>query len=285
MYVIGYLINIVARCLEAIGSSFHFVSRRLTELLPAFLTPDRLNALTRARYDQWHVNTETHLAVGTGLHSWELDLLDRYDIRSGRMLVLGAGCGRETIALARKGLAGVGVEINGTAIRAASRLARQVGVTARFHRADFLHLPYKAASFDYLLLSSIMYSAIPGRSRRQACLRDMLRVLKPGGLAILSFEARHNPRSRLGRLRTRVTRALAGLPGANQAYQPGDACEQRGHFIHTFQNESEIRTEFSGAEGIIHEVDWQRGFAILAVPPIPGTNLGRPVAELQAEST
>ena len=285
MYVIGYLINVVAKCLDAVGSLFHALSRLLLQLLPAFLTPTRLNALTRARYDQWYVNTETQLAVGAGLHSWELDLLDRYNIRSGRMLVLGAGCGREAIALARKGLAVVGVEINSHAIHAASRLAGPAGVSAHFHHADFLRLPYKRASFDYLLLSSIMYSALPGRSLRQKCLRDMLRVLKPSGLAILSFEARHHPSSRLGRLRTRTTQALAGLRGANRAYQPGDACEARGHFIHTFQDESEIRTEFSEAEGTILEVDWQRGFAILAVPPVPGTNLRTPVAEFQAEST
>ncbi len=283
MYVIGYLINIVAKCLDAIGAGFCFVSRLLTELLPALLTPARLNALTRARYDHWHVNTETRLAVGTGLHSWESDLLDQYNIRSGRMLVLGAGCGRETIALARKGLVVVGVEINPHAIHAASRLAGQSGVSAHFHRADFLRLPYKRASFDYLLLSSIMYSAIPGRSLRQESLRDMLRVLKPGALAILSFEARHHPRSRLGRLRTRITQALAGLPGANRAYQPGDACEQRGHFIHTFQDKGELRTEFTGAGAGIREVDWTRGFAVLSAPVLPNTRLEEPVSTFHAE--
>lgn len=285
MYIVGYVINAIAKGLNAVGSLFHVLSRLLLELLPAFLTPTRLNALTRARYDQWHVNTEARLALGVGLLSWESDLLDRYNIRSGRMLVLGAGCGRETIALARRGLAVVGVEINGNAIHAASQLAVQTGVQPHFHRADFLHLPYKPASFDYLLLSSIMYSVIPGRALRQAWLRNMLRVLAPGGLAILSFEGRHHPRSRLGRIRTRVTRALADLPGANHAYEPGDVCEPHGHFIHTFQDEMEIRTEFSGAGGAIREVDWLRGYAVLAAAPIPATKWQAPVPKYQSESS
>jgi len=285
VYIVGYVINAIAKCLDAMGSIFHFLSRLLTELLPAVLAPARLNALTRTRYDKWHFNTEARVALGVGLLSWESELLDHYNIRSGRMLVLGAGCGRETIALARRGLAVIGVEINDNAIHAASRMARQTGVQARFHRADFLRLPYKTASFDYLLLSSIMYSAIPGRSLRQVWLWNMLRVLSPGGLAILSFEARHHPRSRLGRLRIRITQTLAGLPGANPAYQPGDNCEQRGHFIHTFEDEGEIRTEFTGAGAGIRAVDWKRGFAVLVAPPVPGTGLQEPVPTFQAESS
>lgn len=283
MYVFGYVITAIAWCLDAVGSVFRVLSSLLTGVLPALLQPSQLNALTRRCYGRTYANTETRFAEVAGLMSWELDLLDRYDIRSGRMLVLGAGYGRETIPLARRGLTVVGVEIDDNAIRAASRSARQAGTRARFHRADFLHLPYKHASFDYLLLSSIMYSAIPGRSLRQAWLRDLLQVLSPGGLAILSFEASHHPRSRLGKLRVRITQALAGLPGANPDYQPGDACEQRGHFIHTFQDDMEIRTEFSGAAGAIREVDWQRGYAVLAAPSVPGTTRRTPMTEFQAE--
>lgn len=271
MYIVGYVINAIARCLDAVGAVFRFFSSQLTGLLPALLPPARLNASTRRCYGHTYANPNAQFAQTTGLIAWELHLLDRLEIRSGRMLVLGAGRGREMIALARRGLTVVGVEINENAIRAGSRLAMEAGVQARFHRADFLRLPYKPASFDYMLLSSIMYSATPGLLHRQAWLRNMLHVLSPGGLVILSFEARHHPRSRLGRLRLRLTQALARLPGANPDYQPGDACEQPGHFIHVFEDEQEILREFAGAGVFIHEINWNEGIVVVAAPPpVPG---------------
>lgn len=271
MYLVGYLVNVIATCLDAAGSFFHFLSSLLTGLLPALLPPTQLNALTRKRYSNTYANTETGFVETIGLIAWELDLLERHNIYSGCMLVLGAGCGRETIALARRGLTVVGVEANENAIRTASRLATRAGLQSHFHRADFLHLPYKPASFNYLLLSSIMYSAIPGRSLRQAWLRHLLNVLKPEGLAILSYEARHHPRSRLGALRVRIAQILSRLPGANPAYQPGDTYEPWEHFIHAFQDEEEIRAEFIGAGVSIREVDWKRGVAVLAAQPVSGT--------------
>ncbi len=271
MYIVGYVINMVARCLAAVGSVFRSLSDLLTGLLPALLPPAKLRALTRHCYGHNYAANDAGFVPLPGLFAWELDLLDGYNIRSGRMLVLGAGRGRETIALARRGLTVVGVELNENAIQAASRLALEAGVQAPFHRADFLQLPYKPASFDYLLLSSIMYSATPGLSNRQAWLRNMLRVLSPVGLAILSFEAGHHPRSRLGRLRIRITQALARLPGANPAYQPGDTCEQPGHFLHAFAHEQELREEFSGAGVFIHEIKWKEGFVVAGAPaPLSG---------------
>jgi len=110
-----------------------------------------------------------------------------------------------------------------------------------------------------------MYSATPGRSRRLAWLRDLTRVLVPGGLALLGFQPRIEPPGRLERLCTRLNRTLLRLPGANRAYQPGDDCTGI-HFLHTFEDEAEVRAEVTEAGLAVRELDWSRGCAVVEVP-------------------
>jgi ubiquinone/menaquinone biosynthesis C-methylase UbiE len=185
-------------------------------------------------------------------------------MKPGLMLIMGCGRGREAIAIARRGISVVGVDSNRAAVQTAQRLAKISGVPARFHLADYLVLPYVSLVFDYAILSATMYSVIPGMAQRQAWLNDLCRVLKPEGLLILSFAEEHwgNQRSRLGRLLVRLTTILARLPGGNHGYQVGDTCGH-GHFMHTFQDEEEIRRELDGAGALIRELDWTRGFAVV----------------------
>lgn len=284
MQIIGYLIHLLAKCLESVGSLFRFSAGLLNGFLPVLLTPAQLTKLTRSCYRNTYTDEFSSRILAfdeQNLAPSEADILDRYNLRSGRMLVLGSGCGRETIAIARRGIEAVGVESNDIAVRAASRLAKRLGVRAHFQQADFLSPPYLPASFDYVLLSSIMYSAIPGMSLRQAWLRDLFRILTPDGLGILSFESKHAPRSRLGMLRIRLNRMLAKLPGANSAYQTGDNCTD-GHFLHEFQDEEEIRRELTNTGLMIRELNWSRGFAVVTRPSTASPAVAGPAHELAA---
>ena len=281
MQIIGHLIHAIARVLASIGSTARFLAGLLNGLLPVLLPPEHLNKLMRRRYQRIYAEDLSEHAPPVEKHAlalWEADLLDRYAVRSGRMLVLGSGYGREAIPIAQRGLAVVGVDSNEAAVRTAGRLAKRSSARARFHRADFLRLPYRPASFDYVLLSSLMYSAIPGISFRQACLQNLTRVLTPGGLIILGFESRHAPRSRLGTFRDRLCLALARLPGANAGYQVGDNC-QDGHFLHEFQDKDEVYREFRQTGLTIQELDWDRGFAVLAQSQALTSPPARPVQE------
>jgi SAM-dependent methyltransferase len=174
------------------------------------------------------------------LEAWEREVLERYALHAGRMLVMGAGTGRESIGIARRGISVVGIDSSFDALRIARRLAAFRGVPVRLHQGDYLALPYAAGSFDAVLLSTIMYSAIPGRARRQAWLRDLAWILIPGGLAILSFQPAREAPSRLQALCRRLNRVLVRLPGANRAYQSGDDW-RTPTFCTRFQDEEEIR--------------------------------------------
>lgn len=265
--LVGLLVSSLAILLSGIGRLFDRAALVLNGLLPAILSPRDLTHLIRGHYERSYIDAYARFSDDRyewTLETWEEDVLVRHDIRSGHILVLGAGVGRESIALARWGLSVVGLDINREAVRTAARAAQRTTVPAAFVQADFLALPIRPHSFDYVLLSGIMYSSIPGRAHRQAWLKSLHAYLKDDGCIVLNFLVDRWP-TRSRRLVEAVNRLAVTLPGANKAYQPGDTCAQ-GHFLHAFQSEDEIRQELREAGVLVTDLAWSRGFAVVRCP-------------------
>jgi ubiquinone/menaquinone biosynthesis C-methylase UbiE len=269
---LGHRARRLAKALQRVEYYFSRLAGILEGLLPALLSPAELSRLTREQYFPDYASkhfttidlTTLHSEQDT-LNSWEHEVLTRYGLRTGRMLVMGAGTGREAIGIARRGLSVVGIDSSFAALGIARRLAGSRGLPIQVNQGDYMALPYTSGGFDYALLSSTMYSAIPGRAGRQAWLQELARVLAPGGLAIISFLPEPSTPDRVQALCGRLNRVLVKLPGANRAYQPGDNCAG-DHFLHTFQSEKEVRGELAGAGAIIRELAWSRGYAVVAFP-------------------
>lgn len=268
MRVAGYLLHLLAKWLDAIGSLFLRVATLLNNLLPALLSPADLMKLIKQHYERTYAHAAPQLTSDVydwTLESWELETIERHGIVSGRILVLGAGVGREAIALAQRGLTVVGLDANGMALQVATKTARTLQIPAQFVQADFLRLPFASVPFRYAIMSGIMYSAVPGRARRLAWLADLARALAPGGLALFNFLIDQHPPSRTQRISHAANRILVRLPGANRSYQAGDTCAQ-SHFLHAFRDESEIREELEQASVLIQELNWRKGFAVISFP-------------------
>ena len=112
---------------------------------------------------------------------WEEEVVVQHKILSGTTIVLGAGVGRESIALAQRGLRVIGLDINHDALCLAARTALAKSVDVAFVQASFLALPIVFRQMDYLFLSGIMYSSVPGRHSRQVWLRSLSTHLKVAG--------------------------------------------------------------------------------------------------------
>ena len=82
---------------------------------------------------------------------------------------------------------------------------------------------------------------------------------------MVSFLIDRTRKSDLSRLTYRLSSWLAGLPGANVAYQPGDQLSS-GHFLHAFLNEEELRSEMTETGATIVQLNWERQFAVLTWP-------------------
>ncbi len=269
MPFLGSIIWVIARILQSLGTLLQDASDVLKGFLPALLAPPRLITLVKDHYDTlYHKRLLPRIIESHDdeFPSWEAAMVDAYGLRTGTVLILGCGWGFQTIALARRGLAAIGVDHNPIALRGGVLLARNRKVSAHFHMADFLRLPYRFGTFDAILLGTCMYSSIPGASRRQTWLADLLRLLTPTGLLMLTFPSDHDPVSRRQQLNQRINPWLVKLPGTNHTYQPTDDWRW-GHFHHVFPNEDEIRSELLATGARIVDLNWINGFAVLTASP------------------
>lgn len=235
-------------------------------ILPALLPPEELSGLIRGYYDTSYRNVadrHPEEAYKWTLEPWEERVLARHMTNKGTVLALGAGIGRESIALAEHGFRVVGLDINREGLLLATHRAARQGVRSSFLQGDFLAVPIRPKSVDYVLLSGVMFSSIPGRTRRQNCLQHLRLLLKPGGKAILNFLIAREEETRTQRLIHRLNAWLLRLPWSNQEYQPGDTCTN-SHFMHVFAHERELRDELSESGATTVEVVWQEGFAVVA---------------------
>ena len=268
MRLLARFIIILLRICEKIAWLLLRVQQFLTGILPTLWPPEELNRLIRSHYDSSYRDGTEHNpaeAYGTGLLEWEEDVLARHKMASGTTVVLGAGVGRESIELARRGLHVIGLDISRDALRLAALTARETSTSVTFIQASFYDIPTLPGHIDYIFLSGIMYSSIPGRQARQAWLRKLHTHLREGGLTVLSYYNDRAKEPRSGRLAETFYSWLAGLPGANPTYQPGDLVAQ-DHFLHAFLNEEELRSELTEAGATILQLNWDKQFTVLSWP-------------------
>lgn len=114
-------------------------------------------------------------------------ILDLVALKPGEA-VLDVGCGTGGLAIVAKhdvGPTGTvhGIDASPEMLARATKKARRAGVEVEFTTAPAQALPFPDAGFD-VVLSTIMLHHLP-RPGRAACLREMRRVLRPGGRALV----------------------------------------------------------------------------------------------------
>ncbi len=104
----------------------------------------------------------------------------------GRLLLdVGCNWGRWTLAAARRGYSAVGLDPQLHAVRAARRVARQLGLPARYVVGDARYLPFADGTFDAVFSYSVLQH-LP-KADVATAIADFRRVLKPGGVALIQM--------------------------------------------------------------------------------------------------
>jgi hypothetical protein len=154
------------------------------------LDVDELHALDAGYYDSRpnYVDDEYN---ASGLHEWELDLVERHFPPGGRICVTGAGGGREVLALLEAGYDAVGFEPHPGLVAAGDDFLTRRGHPDRLHVMPRDTFPAATSGpYDGVLLGWGSYMLIPSRSLRVGFLKAANGGLVAGGPLVLSFFVR-----------------------------------------------------------------------------------------------
>ena len=125
-----------------------------------------------------------------GLFGWEQDALTRYFKDCRRLLVLGAGGGREVLALLRLGYQVDGFESHPGLVVAANELLREEGFDPAVHWVAPNEGPETGTTYDGIVVGWGMYMSIPTRRRRISFLRQLRTQTRVRGPILLDFYPR-----------------------------------------------------------------------------------------------
>jgi SAM-dependent methyltransferase len=141
---------------------------------------------TRARYED--ADVVDFYARHAALQAAEAVLFERYATPGLDVLDLGVGGGRTTPRLSHGARSYVGVDYSEPMVAR----CRAAFPGLRFCCADATRLDaFADSSFDLVVFSFNGLDGVPTLSGRHACLRECARVLRPGGVLVLSV---HNAR-------------------------------------------------------------------------------------------
>jgi len=127
-----------------------------------------------------------YIAAVGGMAStrYTLGILERVlgDVRGKTVLDAGSGTGLNSLALAARGAEVTLLDVAQPALDIAKTYYDEQGLAARFVRGSIFELPFPDGTFDVVWNTGVIEHFEP--AERRLAVREMLRVMKPGGTTI-----------------------------------------------------------------------------------------------------
>lgn len=168
--------------------------------------------------------------VSSMFRPWTADLLDRATPQPGER-VLDVACGTGIVArMIAHRLHGqsqlVGIDLSPAMVEIARATAAQEGVAIEWHVGNADALPFADASFDLVVIQQGL-QFFPDRA---AALRDVFRVLAPGGRVVTATwtDTRNNP---LNQVLAEVIERHLGTPALHLPFSLGDPEQLHALFV------------------------------------------------------
>lgn len=175
------------------------------------------------RYEkEWHIPAAANFASARGQ----------------RVLEIGCGLGTDGAKFAQAGADYTGVDLTEAAIELARKRFELFGLKGRFQVADAENLDFPSDSFDLVYSHGVLHHT----PDIQAAIREMHRVLKPGGRAIVMLYHRGSYNYRVGisilrRAGMGLLKSTAGIKLINiLTGEPVDALRERAELLRASRN-------------------------------------------------
>ena len=110
------------------------------------------------------------------------------DVRGKHILDLGCGAGENSVYFARKGAHCIAADYSPGMVQAALKLAEAYDVSISGRIIDAMAIDFPDETFDIVYAANLLHHV-----NAAACIRQIYRVLKPGGMVCIWDPLRHNP--------------------------------------------------------------------------------------------
>lgn len=242
-----------------IGYFLNRLGRFIQSLSVMVMRPDDLVEYSRQTYSKSKVieSWSRKDLVDPGLIDDEKSFLENIPLKTGPLLLLGVGGGREAIHLAKRGFRVTGVDFVPDMLQKAKENAFKHGVKIEGLVQDIYKLNVPSNSYDIVWLCSAMYSCVPTRKRRVEMLKRIRNALKPGGYFLCQFhfdsKAGFSPKVEF------FLKIFAYISLGNLWYEKGDMLWGNVEFIHAFPSEDMLRSEFEEGGFQVIKIDVSEG--------------------------
>lgn len=198
-------------------------------------------SLRRSIESEWADFFANEREVRRGLWPWEQEFFARFLESGSSLLVVGAGSGRDVLALTDGGYRVEGVELSRQSAERARQILADSGMHAIIHTAAIEDWA-PSGRYDAIVFSYYCYSYIPGAKRRVEILAKLREHLLPCGRILISYLPNHGESRGMP-----IIEWLTWLMRSDWRPEPGDDLVGLGmqapiRFHHTFGFE-EIEAE------------------------------------------
>ena len=199
-------------------------------------TREFFDRVEQHRYEkEWHIPAAADFAATRGM----------------RVLEIGCGVGTDGLQFARAGAAYTGIDLTVAAVSLARKNFASAGMPGEFRVSDAENLDFADESFDMVYSHGVLHHT----PDIEAAVREVHRVLKPGGGAIVMLYHRGSYNYRIGirvlrRAGAGLLRSESGIKIVNRL--TGEPVESLREHAASLRN---VQGQFSGAELLNQSTD------------------------------
>jgi 2-polyprenyl-3-methyl-5-hydroxy-6-metoxy-1,4-benzoquinol methylase len=169
--------------LRTTALGLHYASRAAAYMAAGALDLATLRGEITSR---WSNFLPDEPSIRAGLETWERQFYDRFLEGRHRVLLVGAGSGRDLLAFLRAGHTVDAVELSPHTAAIARRIVAESGFDTAIHVAAIEEWT-PPGRYDAIVFSWYCYSYIPARRRRIGVLAALREHLTPHGVILISY--------------------------------------------------------------------------------------------------